>query len=222
MSSDLTPMSSTPTPWPPTCSPISALRRNGCHALVGLLRQLVYGRPAGYEDVNDAERLRHDLATHWIVGGKAASGAVASPSQMGRFETRWLTGQRNLAELADLSGQWIDRVHARRPPRGVVLDMDSGVSPTHGDQEMSVWNGHSACTCYHPLFVFNQFGDLERCARRPGTAAVLAVCGTKSPCPGRVGVLAECALADLTLLEDAAINLTVIVKDGQVVKNAPA
>jgi hypothetical protein len=33
---------------------------------------------------------------------------------------------------------------------------------------MSVWNGHYACACYHPLFVFNQFGDLERCALRPG------------------------------------------------------
>ena len=46
--------------------------------------------------------------------------------------------------------------------------MDSSVSPTHGEQEMSVWNGHYACTCYHPLFVFNQFGDLERCALRAG------------------------------------------------------
>jgi hypothetical protein len=46
--------------------------------------------------------------------------------------------------------------------------MDSSVSPTNGEQENSVWNGHYACTCYHPLFVFNQFGDLERCARRPG------------------------------------------------------
>ena len=33
---------------------------------------------------------------------------------------------------------------------------------------MSVWNGHYACTCYHPLFVFDQFGDLERCALRAG------------------------------------------------------
>jgi hypothetical protein len=46
--------------------------------------------------------------------------------------------------------------------------MDSSVSPTHGEQEMSVWNGHYACTCYHPLFVFNQFGDLELCALRAG------------------------------------------------------
>jgi hypothetical protein len=46
--------------------------------------------------------------------------------------------------------------------------MDSSVSPTHGEQEMSVWNGHYACTCYHPLFLFNQFDDLERSALRPG------------------------------------------------------
>ena len=45
--------------------------------------------------------------------------------------------------------------------------MDSSVSPTHGEQEMSVRNGHYECTCHHPLFVFNQFGDLERCALRP-------------------------------------------------------
>ena len=63
---------------------------------------------------------------------------------------------------------WIDRVHDRRPRRGIVLDMDSSGSPTHGEQENRVWNGHYECTCHHPLFVFNQFGDLERCALRPG------------------------------------------------------
>src|SRR4030081_2894242 len=142
--------------------------KNGRHALAGLFRQSVFGRLAGYEDVNDAERLRHDPAMRWIVGGKAAHGCAASPSQMGRFETKWLTAENNLSALADLSGRWIDCVHARRPPRGVVLDMDSSVSPTHGEQENSVWNGHYDCTCYHPLFVFNQFGDLERCSLRPG------------------------------------------------------
>src|ERR1700681_3338436 len=114
--------------------------KNGRHALVGLLRQSVFGRLAGYEDVNDAERLRHDPAMRWVVGGKAASDAAASPRQMGRFEARWLTAEKNLSALADLSAQWIDRVHGRRPPRGIVLDMDSSVSPTHGEQEMSVWN----------------------------------------------------------------------------------
>src|SRR5215813_9844601 len=46
--------------------------KNGRHALAGLFRQSVFGRLAGYEDVNDAERLRHDPAMRWIVGGKAA------------------------------------------------------------------------------------------------------------------------------------------------------
>ena len=66
--------------------------RNGRHALVGLLRQSGFGRLAGYEDVNDAERERHDLAMRWIVGGKAAQGCAASQSQMGRFETQCLRG----------------------------------------------------------------------------------------------------------------------------------
>jgi len=87
---------------------------------------------------------------------------------MGRFETEWLASDENRAALAGLSGQWIDCVHGRRSLRSIVLDMDSSVSPTHGDQEGTAYNGHFACTCYHPLFVFNQFGDLERCALRPG------------------------------------------------------
>jgi Transposase DDE domain group 1 len=97
--------------------------RTGRHALIGMLRQSVFGRLAGYEDVNDAERLRHGPAMRWIVGGKASHGCAASPSQMGRFETRWLAAEKNLSALADLSGQWIACVHARRPPRGVVLDI---------------------------------------------------------------------------------------------------
>jgi hypothetical protein len=142
--------------------------RNGRHDLIGMLRQSVFGRLAGYEDVNDADRLARDPAMRWVVGGRAAHDCAASASQMGRFETEWLASDENLVVLADLSGQWIDRVHGRQPPRTIVLDMDSSVSPTYGDQEGAAYNGHFACTCYHPLFVFNQFGDLERCALRPG------------------------------------------------------
>ena len=68
--------------------------KNGRHDLIGMLRQSVFGRLAGYEDVNDAERLRLDPAMRWIVGGKAAQGCAASPSQMGRFETHWLAARR--------------------------------------------------------------------------------------------------------------------------------
>jgi hypothetical protein len=74
----------------------------------------------------------------------------------GRLETKWLIRPKNLAALADLPGQWIDKAHRRRPPRIVVLDIDPSESPTYGEQEGSAYNGHFGCTCYHPLFVFNQ------------------------------------------------------------------
>lgn len=70
-----------------------------------MLRQSVFSRLAGYEDVNDAERLRHDPAMRWIIGGKASRGFAASPSQMGRFGTQWLVAETNLSALTDLSGQ---------------------------------------------------------------------------------------------------------------------
>src|SRR5918912_3183480 len=142
--------------------------QNSRHTLIAQLRQSVFGRLAGYEDVNDADRLAHDPAMRWIVGGRAVTQTAASASQMGRFETEVLVQEANLSALADLPGRWIDRVHARRPVKGIVLDMDSSVSPTFGEQEGTADNGHFGCTCYHPLFVFNQFGDLERCALRPG------------------------------------------------------
>jgi hypothetical protein len=142
--------------------------KNGRHRLAGMLRQSVFGRLAGYEDVNDADRLCRDPAMRWVVGDRAIAGFAASASQMGRFETKWLSRPENLAALADLPGQWIDKVHRRRPPKTIVLDIDSSESPTYGEQEGSAYNGHFACTCYHPLFVFNQFGDVERCALRRG------------------------------------------------------
>jgi hypothetical protein len=126
------------------------------------------GRLAGYEDVNDADRLCHDPAMRWVVGDRAITGSAASASQMGRFETKWLSRPENLSALADLPGQWTDKVHQRRPPKTIVLDIDSSESPTYGGQEGSAYNGHFGCTCYHPLFVFNQLGDVERCALRPG------------------------------------------------------
>jgi hypothetical protein len=142
--------------------------KNIQHRLLGLLRQAVYGRLAGYEDVNDAERLARDPAMRAIVGREGLARPAASSSEMGRFETEWLATEANLAALTDLSGAWIDRVHARRPPDGIILDIDSSESPTWGAQEGSAYNGHFRCTCYHPLFLFNQFGDLERCLLRPG------------------------------------------------------
>ena len=142
--------------------------KNGWHGITGQFRQSVFGRLGGYDDVNDADRLGRDPAMRWVVGGKAIERQAASTSQMGRFETELLATDENVEALVDMNGVWIDKVHDRHPPKMIILDMDSSVSPTHGEQEGTAYNGHFGCTCYHPLFLFNQFGDLERCSLRPG------------------------------------------------------
>ena len=151
----------------------SRVGKNKQHRIVPLLRQSIYSRLARYEDVNDAERLSIDPAMRHVVGVRASQQDqhAASTSEIGRFETEILSTKRNLKELIDLSGNWIDRVHQRKPPKELILDMDSSVSETYGEQEGSAYNGHFGCTCYHPLFLFNQFGDLERAMLRRGNHA---------------------------------------------------
>ena len=70
-----------------------------------------------------------------------------------------------------LSGRWIDTVHRRRPLQQLILDLDSSVSETYGRQQGTAYNGHFECLCYHPLFLFNQFGDLESVLLRRGNKA---------------------------------------------------
>ena len=141
------------------------------HSQTALLRQSVYSRLAGYDDLNDADRLAVDPVMRQVVGGRATKKEAASTSQMGRFETEVLTQPDNLAALMDLSAQWIDKVQQRRPTDRVNHDLDSSVSETYGQQEGSAYNGYFECTCYHPWFCFNQDGDLERALLRNGNVA---------------------------------------------------
>lgn len=142
--------------------------RTGRHSLIAQLRQSVFGRLAGYEDVNDADRLGRDPARRWIVGGRAVTEQAASTSQMGRFETSAMTSPTNLTALADFSGHWIDRARTRCARTTLVLDIDSSLSPTYG----------------HGRAVFrSEDGDVPRSSGkcrliRPSTAAVTLSVGS--------------------------------------------
>ncbi len=61
---------------------------------------------------------------------------------MGRFETEILTQPKNMDLLKNLSGQWVDKVRQRKPLKQIILDMDSSVSPTYGNQEGTAYNGY--------------------------------------------------------------------------------
>jgi hypothetical protein len=146
--------------------------KNNRHALPAQFRQSVFGRLSGYEDANAADRLGHDPAMRWVVGGRAVTKEAASTSQMGRFETEVLTGKANLAALADLPGRWI---HVRRLANVMVLDMDSSVSPTHGEQEGAAYNGHSGCTCYPAIRLQTSSATWSGPACAPATSTALTV-----------------------------------------------
>ena len=133
-----------------------------------LLRQSVYSRLAGYEDTNDAERLSDDPTMRVIVGRRDTDRPAASASAMSRFETGVLTQDGNVEGLARLNAKWVDGAISHTAHRQVILDMDSSESPVHGEQEGASYNGHFGSMCYHPLFVFNLFGDCEGAMLRAG------------------------------------------------------
>jgi hypothetical protein len=142
--------------------------RNIQHALPTLLRQSIYSRLAGYEDVNDAGRLSIDPVMRAITGKKDKDKQAASANTIGRFETEILTQGNNPRNFSDINGKWIQKAMVKTPHQRIILDMDSSESPVHGEQEGSTYSGHFGSTCFHPLFCFNQFGDCEGILLRSG------------------------------------------------------
>ena len=142
--------------------------RNVQHELAGLLKQSVYARLAGYEDVNDQEALTRDPAIRAVVGKRALDRNAASSQTVSRFETEILAQEKNIEALASINIAWVDNAVSRSTNKKIVLDMDSSEFPVHGSQEGSSYNGHFGSRCYHPLLVFNQFGDCEGAVLRPG------------------------------------------------------
>src|SRR5215469_301076 len=136
--------------------------------LVDLFRQSIYSRVAGYEDVNDAERLSQDPAFRLIGSEKVWDRGVALTSRLQTFETEMLAEEENFAGLARINRALIGKVEALDSAQRVVLDMDSTEIPVYGEQENSAYNGHFESTCYHPLLLFNREGDSLAAKLRPG------------------------------------------------------
>lgn len=136
--------------------------------LPDLLRQSIYSRLAGYEDVNDAERLSQDPTFRLIGSEKIWDRGAALPSRLHWFETEVLTQDENLEGLSRINRELIAKAEAVDSPQRVVLDMDSTEIPVYGEQEQSAYNGHFESTCYHPLLLFNGEGDCLGAKLRPG------------------------------------------------------
>jgi Transposase DDE domain group 1 len=136
--------------------------------LADLLRQSVYSRLAGYEDLNDAERLAVDPTFRLISSQRIWDRGAALTSTLHWFETELLTKEENRIGLMALNRETLGRAECLDSSSRVVLDMDSSESPVHGEQEGSAYNGHFESVCYHPLFLFNGHGDCLAAKLRAG------------------------------------------------------
>ncbi len=142
--------------------------KNTQFPLADLFRQSVYSRLAGYEDVNDAERLSQDPTFRLIGSEKIWDRGAALTSRLQSFETEMLAAEENFAGLTRINRELIAKVEAIDSPQRMVLDMDSTEIPVYGQQENSAYNGHFESTCYHPLLLFNRDGDCLAAKLRPG------------------------------------------------------
>ncbi|MDI6772504.1 MAG: transposase [bacterium] len=113
--------------------------KNTQFPLADLVRQSVYSRLAGYEDVNDAERLSQDPTFRLIGSEKIWERGAALTSRVHSFETELLTQDKNLAGLAAINRGLIARVEAMDALQRVVLDIDSTEIPVYGQQEQSAY-----------------------------------------------------------------------------------
>jgi hypothetical protein len=118
------------------------------HRPVDLIRQRVYGLALGYEDLNDHQTLRQDVALQTALGREEV---LASPSTLCRFEH-----QANRQVAWALNRLWVEQFIAsfEEPPKELILDFDATDDPVHGRQEGRFFHGYYDRYCFLPLYVF--------------------------------------------------------------------
>jgi Transposase DDE domain group 1 len=147
------------------------------HTLPDLIAQRVFGIACGYPDANDADRLANDPIQKLLLDRDPIDGdALASQPTISRFENRVL--RTELLEMGHAIAQRVVDRHRRRlhgRARRITIDLDPTDDPTHGAQQLALFNGHYDTWCYLPLLAFVTFNDEREqylCAAvlRPGNA----------------------------------------------------
>ena len=125
------------------------------HSHLALLRLRLYGIIAGYEDANDAQRLCLDPVFQMLADSPLDHRLGSQPT-LSRWENS-ITA-REVVQLNDQLLDWFVRLCGRQVRRRgeILLDIDSTEDPTHGQQQLSLFNGHFRQTVYHPLLVFER------------------------------------------------------------------
>jgi len=141
------------------------------HSVLSLFRQRLYQIIAGYEDANDADRLRYDPAFQ-ILADQPLGEPLGSQPTLSRWENS--PSPRELLKLQDALLDWFVRICGKQVrKRGeILLDVDSTDDPTHGQQQLSFFNGGYNQHMYHPLLIFERHSGCLLAARlRQGRAA---------------------------------------------------
>ena len=138
------------------------------HPLRDLIAQRVYQIACGYEDGNDADRLRQDAVFKLGLERKPLDEAMdlASAPTVSRLENA-----ATARDLYRMAHAFVDQFIAsdEAPPKVIVLDMDHSEDATHGQQAFSFYNHHDGTDCYLPLFLFEGLsGKFITAVLRPG------------------------------------------------------
>ncbi len=118
------------------------------HRQIDLLRQRIYGLALGYEDLNDHDTLRRDLAWQTALD---RTDALASDSTLCRLEQR--VDRKAAAAFHQVL---IEKFIAsfQEAPSELILDFDATDDRVHGHQQGRHFHGYYGDWCFLPLYVF--------------------------------------------------------------------
>ena len=146
------------------------------HSLLSQLRQRVYGLALGYEDLNDHQKLRLDIALQAAVERDTP---LASPSTLCRFEH--IPDRETIWKLHEILFENFVASH-KKPPKELVLDFDATDDPVHGEQEKRFFHGYYGNYCFLPLYVFCGKQLLVSYLRPSNTSTILRQAQHRTQC----------------------------------------